>query len=224
MKRYLPFVIILAVAALTAGGGALFYRAKMRALPRQAPPLAATPPAEKSELDGLHIRGTPGAPVVVEIFGDFQCPPCATVSGVIDKLEQDYRPRVRVIFREFPLAMHAHALEAALAAEAAGEQGRFWEMHDLLYQYQSVWSKASGVERFFEAYAGSLQLDVERFRVDSQSAEVRARVIAEGESGVSRGVTATPTLFVNGTLVRGAFTRENLKAVIEAALAGKKSS
>ena len=119
--------------------------------------------------------------------------------------------------------MHSHAVEAAMAAEAAGLQGHFWEMHDMLYQYQSVWSEVSDVSHFFDAYAESLGLDVARFKMDSQSPAVRARVISEGDMGVSRGVKNTPTIFVNDNLVRGAFTPENLQAAIDTALAAKKN-
>src|SRR5437879_12007 len=83
-------------------------------------------------------------------------------------------------------------------------------MHDILYQYQSVWSKASNVRPLFDAYAGALHLNVERFEKDSNSNEVRTRVVLEGEDGVSRGVKNTPTLFVNGQVVRNAFTAERL--------------
>ena len=225
MKRYLPFAIIIVVAVLTIGAGAMFYRARMSVA--GAAPVAAAKPAgtvlpNTQETESLHARGPADAPVTLEEFGDFQCPSCATVSDVINKLEQDYGPRLRVIFREFPLEMHSHAVEAALAAEAAGLQGRFWEMHDMLYQYQTVWSKVSDVSHFFDAYAQSLGLDVERFRTDSQSPALRARVISEGEMGVSRGVKNTPTLFINDSQLRGAFTRENLQAAIDAALTAKK--
>jgi 2-hydroxychromene-2-carboxylate isomerase len=93
----------------------------------------------------------------------------------------------------------------------------------MLYQYQSVWSNASDPGRLFETYAGSLGLDVERFREDSNSNEVRTRIVVEGEDGVSRGVKNTPTLFVNGQ-VRTAFTAERLREAIDAALIGHKSS
>ncbi len=115
--------------------------------------------------------------------------------------------------------MHAHALEAALAAEAAGLQGRFWEMHDLLYKNQAVWSKALDVRAFFKMYARSLGLDVERFAKDSASDEVKARVVSDGEHGVSRGVKNTPTLFINDREVRNSFSPERLHEAIDAALA-----
>ncbi len=216
MKRSLPFLIIAAVAVLTAGAGALLYRAKERAIAGGGIMGPST-----SEVGGeqMHVRGQPRAPVTLEEFGDFQCPPCATAAGVIDKLEQDYGSRLRVVWRNFPLAMHAHALEAALAAEAAGLQGRFWEMHDLLYQNQDVWSKASDVRPFFNMYARSLGLDVERFAKDSASDEVKARVVSDGEHGVSRGVKNTPTLFINDREVRNSFSPERLHEAIDAALA-----
>jgi NhaA family Na+:H+ antiporter len=216
MKRSLPFLIIAAVAVLTVGAGTLLYRAKERAIAG-----AGVIGPSTSEVGGepLHVRGQPRAPVTLEEFGDFQCPPCGTAAGVIGKLEQDYGPRLRVVWRNFPLAMHAHALEAALAAEAAGLQGRFWEMHDLLYQNQDVWSKASDVRAFFNTYARSLGLDVERFAKDSTSDEVKARVVSDGEQGVSRGVKNTPTFFINDREVRTAFSPERLHEAIDAALA-----
>ena len=216
MNRSLPFVIIAAVAVLTVGAGAMLYRVKERAIRGGG---VARPSTSEIGGEPLHVRGQPRAPVTLEEFGDFQCPSCATTAEVIGKLEQDYGPRLRVVWRNFPLAMHAHALEAALAAEAAGLQGRFWEMHDVLYKNQAVWSKASDVRTLFNMYARSLSLDVERFAKDSASDEVKARVLSDGEQGVSRGVKNTPTLFINDREVRTAFSPERLHEAIDAALA-----
>ncbi|MBA2401634.1 MAG: thioredoxin domain-containing protein, partial [Bradyrhizobium sp.] len=185
---------------------------------------ASSPEEQRTDSDSLHVRGSASAPATLEIYGDFQCPSCALTSAVIGTLEKDYGPRLRVIFREFPLAMHEHALEAAMAAEAAGLQGQFWEMHDMLYQYQEVWSRASKPGRFFNTYAQSLGLEVERFGADANSDQTRARIMAEGAAGQARGVRNTPTIFVNGVEIRGVFTRDNLQAAIDAALAGKKKS
>ena len=224
MKRYLPFVIMAAVAVLTAGAGAILYRAKERTSAVGSPAVAGSPGQPGAE--PLHVRGDSGAPVTLEEFGDFQCPSCATASAVIGQLEQDYGRRLRVVFRHYPLAMHSHAIEAALAAEAAGLQGHFWEMHDLLYKDQAVWSKASDpatAGQFFTAYARSLGLDVERFAKDSNSDEVKARVFWEGQQGVSRGVKNTPPLFINGRELGPPFSPEHLRAEIDAALAGSKN-
>ena len=131
---------------------------------------------------------------------------------------------MRLVFHEFPLEVHQHATEAAMAAEAAGIQGKFWEMHDMLYQYQPVWSRVSNAKFFFESYAESLKLDVARFRADCQAADLRLRIMEEGKLGESRGVKNTPTIFINGTEAKAAFTKEKLKEAIDAALAAKKSS
>src|SRR5439155_7092409 len=127
----------------------------------------------------IHVRGPADATVTLEEFGDFQCPACRTLAGAINQLEQNYAPRLRVTFRHFPLVSHKHAREAALASEAAGLQGRFWQMHDLLYREQSVWSKAPEVRILFNAYAGMLGLNIDRFKKDMESEETKARVASD---------------------------------------------
>jgi protein-disulfide isomerase len=196
MKRSLPFVIVGAVALVTFGGGALLYRARLAAL-RTAPKTLT--PAEMAELG--HLRGNVNAPVTIEEFGDFQCPPCGTLSGDMQKLEKLYGPRLRVIFRQYPLAIHNHALEAALASEAAGMQDHFWEMHDLLYREQAVWSKVPDAVALFNGYAGALGLDPEHFKKDMQGPVAAARIAADQKRAASVGVNSTPTLFLNGAKV-----------------------
>lgn len=218
MKRYLPFIIIATVAVLAIGGGAMFYRAMPHA--RSEGALANT----SADKLGAHVRGKSDALVTVEEFGDFQCPPCGTVAGILGRLEKEYGSRLRVIFREFPLTMHPHAFEAAMAAEAAGLQGRFWEMHDLLYERQSDWSKATEVRPLFLEYARTLQLNVERFGKELESEAARARVIADHDRGVSRGVKNTPTIFINDREVRMIFTFEAFHDAIESAITGDKKS
>lgn len=221
MKRFLPFLLILLVAVLAVGGGTMLYRAKKRA----QPPLIVGPapaPAKEGDSDKFHAEGPADAPVTLEIYGDFQCPACAIASQVVDELRKDYEKKMRVVFYEFPLAMHAHALEAAMVAEAAGLQQHFWPMHDMLYKYQQVWSKASDPTRFFNAYAGSMGLDLARFAADVKSNELKARIQAQGDAGVLRGVKNTPTIFINGKELRGAFDEATIKAAIDEALANKK--
>ena len=226
MKRFLPFLIIVAVALVTVGTGALFYREKTRPTPVSSASTAVTPmPAEAPPEDPfLHARGPRNAPVTLEIYGDFQCPSCALVSQAIDELQKQFEGKMRVIFHEFPLEMHKHALEAALAAEAAGVQGKFWEMHDMLYQNQPVWSEVTDANYLFESYAEALGLDVARFRADRQSGDVRAHVIGDGKTGEDRGVKNTPTIFINGSEMRPGFTKDKLRETIEAALPPRKNS
>src|SRR6516162_11823923 len=131
MKRYLPFVIVAVVALATFGSGAMLYRAKLPQL-RNIPESQRL--AAKSGAESVHIRGNPDAPVTLEEFGDFQCPPCGIFASFGEELLREYDSRLRIVFHNFPLPAHEHAREAAVAAEAAGFQGKFWEMHDTLYR------------------------------------------------------------------------------------------
>jgi protein-disulfide isomerase len=213
MKRFLPFVIVAAVALITVGSGFALYRSKKLAAP-------AAPTASKDgAANGPHVRGPQSAPVTIEEFGDFQCPPCSMMSGVLKQMEEEEKGKVRVVFRHFPLPMHAHAREAALVAEAAHLQGKFWEMHDLLYKEQPAWAKAVDAPALFISYAGTLGLDLERLKKDVQNPEVIARVDGDHQMGASRGVTSTPTLFVNNVLLpTDKINAAGLDAAIEKAM------
>src|SRR5256886_4638708 len=194
MKRYLPFVIVALVALATIGSGAMLYRARR-------PHVLSIPEnktlSAKSDADAPHIRGTPDAPVTLDEYGDFQCPPCGMFATFLGQLENEYDSRLRVVFRNFPLAMHQHAREAALAAEAAGLQGRFWEMHDMLFQEQAVWSSASDAGTLFDSYAETLGLDLNQFRKDLKSDKVRQRIESDQARASVLGVKVAPTLFID---------------------------
>jgi len=216
MKRYLPFIIVVVVALVTLATGTVLYRAKRPAvltIPKSAPVSGS------GAADSIHIRGPASAPVTLEEFGDFQCPPCGKLSDPINQLEREYRPRLRVIFRHFPLPIHAHAREAALASEAAGLQGRFWEMHDLLYREQSVWSQAGDVGPLFNSYAGMLRLNVDRFKKDMESEQVEEHVASDQKHGAALGVSTTPTVFLNDrALPPISLNPTGLRAAIDAAM------
>jgi len=211
MKRLLPFIIVALVGLITFGGGFALYRSKKAS----APPTPKDAPAA-----GIHVRGSKaGALVTVEEFGDFQCPPCSLMAEALKKIEEEYGARLKMIFHHFPLPMHAFARAAAIAAEAADKQGRFWEMHDLLYKEQGIWSKAADVPPLFESYARTIGLDVERFKKDLLDPALAARVEADHELGASRGVTSTPTLFVNGVALKPDATNpQGIHKAIEAEL------
>src|ERR1700746_1037385 len=191
MKRYLPFLIVAAVALIAAGSGAMLYRTKRAQL---LPVSENRSVPGKSGTELVHIRGNPDAPVTLEEFGDFQCPPCGTFAGFVEELLKEYDSRLRVVFRNFPLAPHEHAREAALAAEAAGMQGRFWEMHDVLYREQVFWSYAPNTRELFESYAGTLGLNLDQFKKDMDGEKVKERVDSDHARVDSLGVKMTPAL------------------------------
>jgi protein-disulfide isomerase len=220
MKRYLPFVIVAAVALATLGSGAMLYR-------KNRPELRSIPDAlsAKSGAESLHIRGNPDATVTLEEFADFQCPPCSQFAAFGEELLREYDSRLRVVFRHFPLPVHEHARQAALAAEAAGMQGRFWEMHDVLYREQKAWSKAPNARELFESYAGTVGLNVDQFRKDMDGERAKARVNSDHARGASLGVKVTPTLFINNQPVEQKDKNpEGVRAAINAALNEKSQS
>jgi protein-disulfide isomerase len=192
-----------------------------------------------------HFRGGANAPVTIEEFGDFQCIPCGNLFPKLKKVEADYGERLRMVFRHKPMQKHEHAVLAARAAEAAGLQGRFWEMHDLLFENSLRWTKGVDtvgpetspsrrlespllampveVRDVFLRYAEILKLDVERFKTDMDSDEVKTRIEADQARADALAIDRTPTLYINGHLLSGNSHRsvETLHAAIDAALSGK---
>ena len=197
----------------------MLYRARL--------PHRLTVPKDKSvsgkgDAESMHIRGNANAPVTLEEFGDFQCPPCGSISGFLDELVKEYDPHLRIVFRNFPLEMHEHARAAAVAAEAAGLQGRFWEMHDVLYREQATWSKAGNARELFESYAGMIGLNLDQFKKDVEGEKARARVDSDRERANSLGVKITPDVFINDRQMSpNARTPDGLRAAIDAALKEK---
>ena len=172
--------------------------------------------------ESIHIRGNPNAPVTMEEFGDFQCPPCGSFAAFAGELLKEYDSRLRIVFRHFPLAAHEHAREAALAAEAAGLQGHFWEMYDVLYREQAAWSKAPDTRELFESYAGTIGLNVDQFKKDLDGEQAKARVDSDQARAESLGINVTPTIYINGQPVDPKDKNpEGVRAAINAALAGK---
>jgi protein-disulfide isomerase len=216
MKRYLPFIIVAVVAATAICGGAILYQAKRPHL-LSIPQDKAVP--GKPDTEKVHIRGEPDAPVTIEEYGDFECPPCGSMSPYLDKLVNEYKPRVRLVFRNFPLLAHKHAGAAALAAEAAGLQGKFWEMHDVLYREQSTWSKVENPQELFEAYAGTIRLNVPEFKKDMESEKVKERVNSDHSRGKALGIKSTPSVFINNReLAPDKRTPNGLRGVIDEAV------
>ena len=227
MKRLLPIIIIVIVLLITVGGGWLLMRVPTSAPTKPQPPLTAATPTQRvapADTQPAHFKGRIDAPVQIEEFGDYQCPPCGQFHPIMQRVLAQYGDRIRFSFRNFPLdTMHKFALVAARAAEAAGQQGKFWEMHDLLYERQQEWSKADDARPLFIKYAQELGLDVNRFQQDIDGAIAGMRVAQDRDIGNVRGVKGTPTLFLNGREVQFEqfMDYDKLRAVIDAALAGR---
>jgi len=166
-----------------------------------------TPPVGEQD----HVLGPADAPVTLVEYGDYQCPHCRQVAPIVKELRDKFGPRLRYVFRHFPLApIHKDARLAAEAAEAAGAQGRFWEMHELLFARQGALDEGHLVE-----YAAELGLDVERFRRDLAERTHAGRVDHDLQSGRRSGASGTPTFFLNGVRYDGAWDLDSLRIEIE---------
>jgi len=170
--------------------------------------------------------GQPDAPVVIVEFSDYQCPFCKRFAEqTLPQIKEKYidTGKVKLIFRDFPLSsIHPNAELAAEAAQCAHEQGKFWEMHDRIFQGQFEWSKSSEPELDFKEYAKEIGLDVEKFTECLESERYKEEIQKDLRDGISYGVRGTPTFFINGLRVRGAQPFSVFQQVIEAELAGGK--
>lgn len=150
-----------------------------------------------------HIRGKVDSKVYFIEYADFECPACNSWAPELQKIEAEYGDRVAFVFRHFPLTnLHVNALAAARASEAAGLQGKFWEMHDLLFSKYNEWKGDNkSAQGKFESYAEELGLDMDQFRQDYKSEAVLDRINSDAASATELGATGTPTFFVNGELL-----------------------
>jgi protein-disulfide isomerase len=161
-----------------------------------------------------HVLGPEHAPVTLVEYGDFECPNCKQAAPAVRLLLERFAGQLRLVFRHFPLEeVHPHALHAALAAEAAGAQGKFWEMHDLLFENQQHLKVNQ-----LRGYAAKLELDMERYDSEMNDELYLQRVREQIEGGHRSGVRATPTFFVNGRIQDVSFGLQALGAGVEAAL------
>jgi protein-disulfide isomerase len=177
--------------------------AKLDKLPTTAAAAPRRPAVDYNKVHNIPvgtsaIKGNKNAPVTVVEFSDFQCPYCARFSPTIDQVLKAYPKEVRFVYKDFPLAFHKQARNAAKAARAAGEQGKFWEMHDLIFEKYNLLT-----EDMFMEFASKLNLDINKFTADFKSNKYDALIQQDINLGRQAGVTGTPTLYMNGKRMRG---------------------
>lgn len=157
-----------------------------------------------------HVRGSLEAPTIIVEYGDYECPDCGRAHWVVKELLEEVGDEVAFVFRNFPVVdAHPRAESAAEALEAAAGQGRFWEMHDWLYEHQHTLDSVD-----LEGHAQAIGLDVDLWKQNLRDGAYRARVREDLETGRASGVSGTPTFFVNGTLYRGDHDLESMRAAI----------
>jgi protein-disulfide isomerase len=223
-----PLLIIGAVFLIVIIGGWWFYSSSQS---RPKPPVSASnsnsgpSPADiytsaSAGAQPPHILGSPTASVTVEEFADFQCPTCASVHNLMKQITSTYGNRIKFIFRAFPLVqIHDKAYDAAVAAEAAGMQGKYWDMQNMLFVNQKNWAASTDHRKLFADYAGQIGLDVEKFQNDILGIPAKSRVDAELQRARSLRVSSTPTIYVNGVQIPfDQVTMEGMRRIIDAEL------
>ncbi|MEM9336524.1 MAG: thioredoxin domain-containing protein [Patescibacteria group bacterium] len=165
-----------------------------------------------------NIKGNTESTVILEEFSDFQCPACGQFYPVVQDIMDDYGDQIQFHYRHFPLIrIHPAAEPAARAAEAAGQQGKFFEYHDLLFENQPAWSQSANPSAFFTRFAEELELDMNQFTSQQRSSLIRDKIRDDMAEGMERGVNSTPTFFLNGERLQ-LTTIGDLRAAVEAAL------
>ena len=181
------------------------------------------PTITRTEVTGLtlpvnskrdHIQGQETAPITLVEYGDYECPYCGQAYPIIKKIQQVMSDRLKFVFRNFPMTqVHPHAQNAAEAAEAAGAQGRFWEMHDYLYENQDALD-----DEHLEEYANSVGVEITRFRQEMFVHAYAGRVQEDFLSGVYSGVNGTPTFYINGIRYDDSWDFRTLLSTLEEVL------
>ena len=178
----------------------------------EAPPRRGPDPDKRYDVEiaGSPTVGPEDAKVTIVEFSDFQCPFCARVNPTLTQIQDEYGDQVRIVFKHLPLAFHDKAPAAHAASEAAHRQGKFWEMHDKIFANQREIS-----EENYVIWAGEIGLDVEQFKKDSASAQVKGKVSSDLTEASKLGVSGTPGFFINGRFTAGAKPFSSFKVMID---------
>lgn len=162
------------------------------------------------------VKGPAEATITLIEYLDFECEACRAYYPTVKQLKEEYKDNIRFVVRYFPLPGHKNSMTSALAVEAAGKQGKFWEMHDVLYENQKDWGeKAVSDPGVFEAYAKQIGLDMDKYKNDVNNNELKERINRDKNSGITLGVQGTPTFFINGERIPNPKGYEDFKSIID---------
>ncbi|MFA6405004.1 MAG: thioredoxin domain-containing protein [Candidatus Paceibacterota bacterium] len=219
IKRLVFWAVFVLILGLIIWGLAI-------AMNKPVPGTTLSSPAPISTFD--HVRGTEDAPVTLIEYSDFQCLACQTYYYIISKLLDENSSKIRFVYRHFPLdnilpdgkVQHPNAIPSAMASEAAGAQGKFWEMYDLIFDNAIEWKDVTDPTDIFVGYATKLKLNTEQFKADLSSTTLRAKIKRDKDDGVKIGINSTPTFFINGKAITNPPNYEEFKAIIDTASVG----
>ena len=210
---------VLAVLVIVALSTAFFltHRSQQAASAQENPP-AVLHSKPVITADGW-FKGNPNAKTILVEFGDFQCPSCAMARLKIVEVLKKHERNLKVVFKQYPMQnVHRNALLAAQGAEAAGRQGKFWEMFELLFSSQAQWSSVPDPMTFFSKYAAELQLNPDKFRSDIADNEIRNKIYRDMLEGQLASVHSVPTFFLNGSMLENVKSEAEFYALIDKAV------
>jgi protein-disulfide isomerase len=211
-KLMKPIIVIVLAVGVAAGAAVFLSRGTDK-------PAENSPTASHVDIKGGHIRGPENAPVTLVEFGDYECPSCGAYHPFVKEILTRYPDKVRLEFHHFPLVgVHANAMLGAMAAEAAGEQGKFWEMHDALFENQPMWGESRNPEPVLISIASRIGLDVNRFMQQLRNPALQDRILKDVTKGNELKIEETPTFFVNGDRAHLKLSVEDFASTIEAHL------
>lgn len=191
---------ILAVVVVVAIVAAVYWFSRK---PAEVAPTPVPSPAGAPASTGAPNSTPKAGEVLLVEYSDFQCPSCAVMFPLVRAIHDEFNGRLQLVFREFPLRqIHANSERAALAAEAAAQQGKFWDMADLLFKNQQAWSMLPNPLPAFEQYARGLNLDVNKFKADMDGFVVRSKVENDVRMGLEDHIQHTPTVLLNGQEIK----------------------
>src|SRR6516164_8524246 len=215
MPRLLKPLILIILAVAVAAGTAVY-------LGRQSDQPAETGGSAPKHVDirgGGHTRGPENAQLTLVEFGDYQCPSCGAYHPFVKEILNRYPTKVRLEFHHFPLiTIHPNSMAASKAAEAAGQQGHYWEMHDALFEYQAQWAERPDPKPIFAALANKIGINPTILLQDMENPALQQRILKDVEQGDKAAIQAVPTFFIKGQQVHIKATTDDFVQVIEANL------
>ena len=218
MTKEIKVLLSIGLATVILLVGSIFFLSKSSGSGLSAS--VTIPPEQRNLLvrDNSWKTSSASANVTIVEFSDFQCPACGAAFPVVKKIEADYGSKVNFVYRHFPLPQHKNGFKAALAAEAAGEQGKFWEMHDKLFVSQDKWGELDNPGDTFTGYAKDLGLETPKFQQDLNDKKLADKINQDQADGTTLGVNSTPTFFINNQKFPGVLNYEEFKSKIDSEL------
>ena len=222
-EKFVKYGVRLLIVGVFIVAGVLVYPLISKSSPESTPQINLD--SAKSELtskitDSDQVKGARDSKVVLIEYSDFQCPACASFLLPLKQLESELGDKITIVYRHFPLkTIHQNAELAARVAEAAGLQGKFWDMHDTLFIKQDEWKDLENPKDKFAEYAEMLSLDKDKFLGDLESDVVKNKVEGDYMQAMSLGLNGTPTFFLNGSRVYNLTSYEAFRSLIEKAIA-----